>query len=171
MKPLYVRQLTKEEEKALKKGLQSASAFTVRRSQIVSKSAAGQKASQIAEALCCSDQTVRNTLKAFEAEGLGCLQEKSHARHDQQPEIDEAGLARLRELIKETPRRYGYASSRWTCAWLGQQLYAEGLTKRLASAKMVGRALKRAGVKWQRAKRWLRSPDAHYERRKKDGIG
>ena len=54
---------------------------------------------------------------------------------------------------------------------LAQTLHQEGLTKKQVSVSALGRALKQAGINWRRAKKWSRSPDAHYERRKKDEIG
>ncbi len=168
MRPLYVRELTTEEITSLKQGLRSPSAFTVRRSQILLKSQEGQKAQAIAAALHCTDQTVREAIRAFAQEGLACLIEKNHARHDQAPLIDEAGQQRLAELVRLVPRQFGYERSLWTRTLLAQQLQQEGYTERVMSDSSISNALKRAGIQWQRAKQWLRSPDANYARRKKD---
>ena len=126
MKPLYVRELTTEEIETLKQELRSPSAFTVRRSQILLKSYEGQKAQAIGKALHCSDQTVRDAIRAFNKRGLVCLTEKSHARHDQVPLIDAVGCARLEELIRLSPRTFGHDTSVWTRPLLAQQLHAEG---------------------------------------------
>ena len=64
--PLFVRPPTEEERQALAAGLRSADAFTLRRSQIVLASARGERAPAIARALGCSDQTVRNAIRAFD---------------------------------------------------------------------------------------------------------
>lgn len=168
MRPLFVRQLTTEEVKRLEQGLQSPSAFTVRRSQILLKSNQGQKAQEIAAALLCSDQTVREAIRAFHQEGVACLQEKSHARHDEQVLIDDMGVARLRELIRLSPRTLGHETSVWTRPLLAQQLHQEGHTSRQVSASTITGVLKQMGISWQRAKNWIRSPDEHYEHRKKD---
>ncbi|MBE7554141.1 MAG: helix-turn-helix domain-containing protein [Anaerolineales bacterium] len=82
--------------------------LTVRRCQILLKSAKWQTASQIAKALDCSDQTVREAIRAYHQEGLDCLREKSHARHDQQPTINEAGCGRLKEISRLSPRTFGF---------------------------------------------------------------
>ena len=52
-------------------GLRSADAFTLRRCQIVLASARGERAPAIARGLGCSDQTVRNAIRAFEGGGAG----------------------------------------------------------------------------------------------------
>ena len=171
LKPLYVRELTSNEKAALEQGLKSKSGFKVKRCQILLSSVGGKKAQTISREVHCSDQTVRNVIRAFEQEGLACLVEKSHARHDLAPEIDERGQTRLRELVKDSPREHGHPSSLWTRALLAQTLHQEKLTTKVVSVSALGRALKQAGVNWRRAKKWLRSPDVHYERRKKDEIG
>ena len=168
MKPLYVRKMTAEEDKKLKQGLRSSAAFTVRRSQILLKSQSGQKAQEIAQEIHCSDQTVREVIRAFDCEGLNCLQEKSRARLDQQALIAAAGIERLREIIKLSPRTFGYETSVWTRPLLAEVLHKEDFTKRVVSPSNITGTLQRIGIAWRRAKDWVRSPDPHYEHRKKD---
>jgi hypothetical protein len=45
--------------------------------------------------------------------------------------------------------------------------YTEGLTARRVSGEAIRRALARRGVRWQRAKHWITSPDPAYRRKKK----
>lgn len=170
MRPIFVRSLAVEEMEQLQQGLQSPSAFTVRRCQILLKSSQGQKAQEIAEALLCSDQTVREAIRAFAQEGLACLNEKSHARHDKQEMIDSAGLERLRELIQLSPRTVGYETTVWTRWMLAQQLHREGHVSRQVSDTVITNVLRQMGISWRRAKKWMRSPDVHYEHRKKEGM-
>jgi len=168
MKPLYVQKMTDEEVSKIKEGLRSSSAYTVRRSQILLKSHSGQKAQEIATEIHCSDQTVREIIRAFENEGLKSLQEKSRARLDQQALIDTAGIERLREIIKLSPRTFGYETSVWTRPLLAEVLHQEGHTRRVVSPSNITGSLKRVGIAWRRAKDWVRSPDPHYEHRKKE---
>jgi biotin operon repressor len=79
MRPIYVGKLSEKESKALEKGLKSSSAFTVRRCQILLKSAKGERASQIAYQLHCSDQAVRNTIRAYKQQGLAVFK-RNHMR-------------------------------------------------------------------------------------------
>lgn len=170
MRPIYVSKLTEKETKALGEGLKSSSAFTVRRCQILLKSAKGEKANQIAHQLHCSDQAVRNTIRAYQQQGLACLQEKSHARHDQQAAVDEQGSARLKEIIRLSPRNFDYETSVWTRPMLAEVLHQEGYTRKVVSVSTISATLQRVGISWRRAKQWVRSPDPHYQHRKKDGI-
>ena len=70
---LFVRSLTAEERQALRAGLKSADAFTLRRAQILLASADGQGPAEIGRSVGCTAQAVRNALRAFAADGLGCL--------------------------------------------------------------------------------------------------
>ena len=45
----------------------------------------------------------------------------------------------------------------------------EGLTKERVSGETIRATLSRMGVRWERAKRWITSPDPEYAR-KKDGA-
>src|SRR5215471_17194950 len=78
--PLFVRPLTADERATLETGLRSASAFTVRRCQILLASAERQPTTTIARELRCTDQTVRNTIHAFHQRGLAVLQPLSSRR-------------------------------------------------------------------------------------------
>ena len=167
-KPIFVRILSKEEKSTLQTGLQSAVAFTVRRCQILLSSAQKKTARQIANDLHCSDQCVREALKAFEREGLACLQEKSHARHDDQCPFEEVGLVRLQEIIRLSPRTFGHETSLWTLALLAETCVAESISRRPVNEDSVRRALKSVGIQWRRAKHWIHSPDPHYDHKKKD---
>ena len=168
MRPIYVRELTEQERRTLEQGLRSSSAFTVRRCQMLLSSAAGKTANQIAAELHCSGQGVREVIHAFEREGVGCLQEKSHAREDQQSAFDEVEREQLRELIRLSPRQFGHETSVWTLALLAKTCQTEEIASRTVNADNVGYVLRQMGIEWRRAKHWVRSPDVHYEHRKKD---
>jgi len=169
-KPLFVRDLSERETVKLEQGLQSSSAFTVRRCQMLLSSAQKKTANQIGEELHCSDQSVRNAIHAFNTEGLACIDQKSHARHDDQCPFDEAGLKQLQAMIRMTPRAFGHDTSQWTLELLAQTCWQEKVSRRPVSVDGVRRALKSVGVQWRRAKKWIRSPDPHYQHRKKDEI-
>jgi transposase len=170
MRPIYVRELSEEERETLLAGLKSKSAFTMRRSQILLHSAEKKRASAIAEEVHCSEQTVRNVLHAFTQAGMSCLTEKTHARHDQKPALDEAGVNRLKEIIRLSPRLFGHETSLWTRELLAETCYQERLTTHRVSKTTLSDTMKAAGIEWRRARKWIRSPDPAYESRKKDAI-
>src|SRR3954470_20189413 len=67
--PLFVRPLTDPERAALRAGLRSPDAFTLRRCQVLLASADGLRPAQIAARFGCASQSVRNAIRAFAAEG------------------------------------------------------------------------------------------------------
>jgi hypothetical protein len=49
--------------------------------------------------------------------------------------------------------------------------FEEGLTKERVSGETVRATLARLGVRWERAKRWITSPDPQYQRKKGGATG
>jgi len=172
MKALRVRDITLEERRIIEQGLKSASAFTVRRCQMLLMSADEElKPREIGERLRCSDQCVRDALRAFEQEGTACLTTKSRARHTPQATFDVDGQAWLTEVIKQSPRTFGYETSIWTLKLLAQFAQQKGWSKDVVRPETVGRALRAAGITWKRAKHRITSPDENYAVKKSDAIG
>jgi DNA-binding CsgD family transcriptional regulator len=169
--PLYVRPLTDAERDALKAGLRSTDAFTLRRSQILLASARDRRPQQIADELGCASQTVRNAITAFNQRSCAALQERSHRNHTIHTSFDEAGLERLQALAHRSPRDFGYPTSLWTLELLADESARQGLTAHRVSDETIRSAILRLGTSWKRAKRWITSPDPAYERKKDDAIG
>jgi hypothetical protein len=49
--------------------------------------------------------------------------------------------------------------------------FEEGITEERVSGETIRSTLKRLGVRWERAKRWITSPDPDYERKRGLEIG
>ena len=169
--PLFVRSLTDPERAALRAGLRSPDAFTLRRCQVLLASADGLRPAQVAERLGCASQSVRNAIRAFAAEGLDCLRAKSHRPKSARPEIAAAGCERLRALLHRSPRDFGKPSSLWTLDLAAEVAFAEGLTARRVTGETIRQAPKRLGIGWRRAKTWITSPDPAYLRKKGRATG
>ena len=164
--PLFVRPLTDPERAALRAGLRSPDAFTLRRCQALLASSEGLRPAQIAERLSCASQSARNAIRAFHAEGLDCLRQKSHRPTSVRPELDDAACERLRALLHRSPRDFGKPTSLWTLDLAADVAFAEGIAARLVSDETIRQALLRLGVGWKRAKTWITSPDPAYLRKK-----
>jgi transposase len=166
-RPIYVRPLSDAERKSLEAGLRSPDAFTLRRCQILLASADGQNAYQIARNLGCNPQTARNAIHKFNEEGLEeTLRRGSHRPHTVYRAFDDEGVEALREMLHHSPREFGKQSSLWTLAMAAEVSFEEGLTKERVSGETIRATLARMGVRWQRAKRWITSPDPLYARKK-----
>src|ERR687898_3119373 len=166
-RPIFVRPLTDAERETLEAGLRSPDAFTLRRCQILLKSADGQNAYQIARNLGCNPQTARNAIHIFNEEGLEeALRRASNRPHTVHRIFDEKGMEALREMLHRSPREFGKLSSLWALALAAEVSFEEGLTKERVSGETIRATLARMGVRWQRAKHWITSPDPLYERKK-----
>jgi transposase len=168
--PLFVRPLTAEERQQLHTGLQSREAFTLRRCQILWASAQGQRPGQIAAALGCASQTVRNTLRAFEQQGPACLVRRSSRPKSARRLLDAPRAERLRELLHQSPRTFGHPQSFWTLQLAAEVCHQQGLSDHVLSPETVRQAIQRLGLGWKRAKLWITSPDPAYERKKSPGA-
>ena len=169
--PIFVRSLTASERTTLRAGLRSSQAFTLRRSQTLLLSAEGKTPRQIARQLGCTDQTVRNVIRAFASEGLSCLEQKSSRPKTVKPELDDAKCEKLRALLHQSPRAFGKTRSTWTLNTVAEVCFSNQLTSRLVSDETIRDALRRMGVSWKRARDWITSPDPAYARKKRRGIG
>jgi transposase len=164
--PLFVRPLTDTEVHTLTAGLHAADAFTLRRCQIVLASARGQRPSQIAQAVGCGVQTVRDAIHDFDRVGIAALHRQSSRPHTTHPAFDDVAAERLRELLQRSPRTFGKDTSVWTLGLVAEISFAEGITAQQVSGETVRATLERLGIGWQRAKRWIVSPDPAYGRKK-----
>jgi transposase len=169
--PLFIRPLAEAERAALRRGLRSCDAFTLRRCQILLASDQRQRPSRIAAALGCGVQTVRDALHAFAAEGLDCLQQKPKTPKTVHTTWPRGRDEDLRALLHQSPRTLGKPTSLWTLPLAAQVCFEKGWTPRLVSGETIRLVLKRLGVGWKRAKHWLVSPDPEYARKKKCATG
>lgn len=164
---LYVRALSETERAALEQGLRSKDSFTLRRCQILLASAQGSQPREIAAYVGCSAQTVRNTIRAFEQQGLACLQAQSSRPKTVKPIFDQDKRTQLRQLLHTSPRQYGKPRSTWTLDLLAEVCYEQGITEKQVSRTPIEEALKAMGLRWSRAKAWIVSPDEQYELKKR----
>jgi transposase len=172
MKPLYARDLTDAERERLQSGLRSSSGHTIRRSQIILMSVEEQrKVAYIARRIGRSGQQVRRVLHAFNRVGVGCLEEKKRGRQDDQRALDDAAREQLREIIRHSPRDFGYETSLWTLDVIADECYSQGLTSQRVHKDTISETLIQMGIPWKRAKKHIQSPDEHYEVKKNAAIG
>lgn len=170
--PLMVRPLSPDERAALETSTRSGVPVVQRRSQILLASADGEHVPTIARVLRCDEQTVRNAIHAFHARGLALLQPGSHRPHTLPHTVmDAAACAHLTALLHQSPRTFGHPTSVWTLALAAHTCAAQGITPRQVSDETIRMALRRLGVRWQRAKQWITSPDPRYARKKGGATG
>ncbi len=168
--PIFVRPPSEAERQELEAGLRSSSAFVLRRSQALLASADGERVPQIARALGCDTQTVRNAIHAFNEAGLAALEAGSSRPHTIQVALDAEGSERLRALLHQSPRTFGKPTSLWTLDLAAEVCFELGITDRRVTGETIRATLVRMGIRWLRAKEWITSPDPAYARKKGDAT-
>jgi len=169
--PIFIRPVTEGEQRRVQAGLRSSDAFVLRRCQIWTASAGGERAPTIARQLGCDDQTVRNVIHGFNTSGLAVLQEGSSRPHRLHTAFTEEGAERLKDLLHRSPRDFGQERSTWTLELAAQVSFEQGIISHEISDESVRRALKRLKTNWKRAKHWITSPDPQYQLKKKRATG
>ena len=168
VKPLrFVRRLEPAERRALTGGLHATDAFVLRRCQIVLASAAGERVPAIARRVGRTARAVHAVLDAFEARGLdACLRRRSSRPRTIHPAVPPERAEELRALLHQSPRTFGKPTSLWTLDLAAEVSFERGLTASRVTGETIRATLVRLGVKWQRAKDWITSPDPEYARKK-----
>jgi len=62
--------------------------------------------------------------------------------------------------LHHKPRKFGKDTSLWTLDLAAEVSFEEGLTEECITGETVRATLARMGVRWERAKRWIESPEA-----------
>jgi transposase len=170
--PIFVRPFSEKERERLEAGLRSKDVFTLRRSQVLLASSRGDEVPRIATNLGCGQQTVRDAIHDFEARGVDALVAKSSRPRRARDAFDEESAEALRGLLHSSPREFGRDTSLWTLGMAAEVAFEEGITDVRVSGETIRATLARLlGVRWQRAKRWITSPDPLYERKKDAATG
>jgi hypothetical protein len=74
-------------------------------------------------------------------------------------------------MLHPSPREFGKDTSLWTLDMAAEVSFEEGLTEERVSGETIRATLARMGLRWQRAKCWITSPDPEYERKKGAATG
>jgi transposase len=138
--------LTPFQRKALLKNLQANLQPEYRRRiEIMLLADKGKSQSQICEILSCSQEMARYWIGVAEA-GLA---HKWNERPIGRPKtVNDQYIERLKELVSNSPREYGYAFSCWTAQWLSKHLANEfGIA---ITDRHVNRLLKKMGLSTKR---------------------
>lgn len=119
-KPLFIRPLSDDERAVVQASLRSSDAFVLRRCQIILASSNGLHAQQMADQVHCDDEPVRRAIKAFNTDGLSALQPRSSRPQHTRASLPDTTRARLGQIVRQSPRTFGKASSVWTLALLAE---------------------------------------------------
>lgn len=93
-----------------------------RRIHIMLLADAGESQSQICKKLACSQEAARYWISIVKT---GQVYKWNETPIGRPKIINEQYLQRLKELVNNSPRKYGYGFERWTAQWLKKHLEKE----------------------------------------------
>jgi transposase len=134
-----------------------------RRCMIVQHTLAGAGPTAVAQMVRCARSTVYQVLGRFAALGEAGLLD---GRQDNGcPKVDAGFLARLRELVKRTPRDFGWRRPTWTRRLLIEQMVRD--TGVRVSEATMSRALRALGARRGRPRPVVRCPWSTWRRKRR----
>ncbi len=153
--------LTAFQRKLLQKSLEEDLHESYRqRIQIMLLADQGKSQTEICQTLGCCAATVRHWMHIARS---GMAHQWQDCPIGRPKAVNEEYLDRLKELINQSPRDYGYSFRRWTVNWLNKHLAKElGIE---VSNRHLGRLLKDMGLSTIPTRRKVNSPS----RQEKDG--
>lgn len=126
----------------------------VRRIKIMLLADMGYSQTEICQTLNCSQETARYWIFAARTGQAHKWEELSIGRPKR---INEEYLARLKELVTQSPREFGYTFHRWTANWLSKHLEKElGIS---ISDRHINRLLKKMGLSTRYKKSQLKETE------------
>lgn len=114
---------------------------------------------------------MRDVIHDFDERGLDALLKGSSPPAEVHAAFEEEGACALKELLHQSPRNFGLKESFWTLEHAAEVSFEQALSERRLSGETIRATLARLGLRWQRAKRWIESPDPEYTRKKGIATG
>ena len=133
------------------------------RGRIIELSADGEHPKDIARSVDLSVGRVREWIRRFNQDRIsGLIAKKSSGRPRKFPEDVRD---KVRAIISDAPSEYGIPKSRWTLADMCGVAVNSGIVDSI-SKEQVRRLFVEVNWTYTRAKKWQRSPDPQYRRRR-----
>ena len=161
-KYLYAQNVTQEELLELQRFKKKGAKEFVR-GRIIELSSNGQHPDEIAKAVGKSTGRVREWIRRFNKERItGLVAKKSTGRTRK---FSDNIRHQVRAIISDEPSEYGIPKSRWTLADICETSVKLGLVNSI-SKEQIRHLFAEINWTYTKAKKWQRSPDPHYRRRR-----
>jgi transposase len=161
-KYLFAQNVTEEELSEIQSFEKKGSREFVK-GRIIELSASGKHPKEISEFVGISVGRVREWIRRFNKNRvLGLVSKKSPGRPRKFPWYIRY---QVRAIISDTPCEYGIPKSRWTLSDMCKTAVKLGLVANI-SKEQIRRLFEEIGWTYTRAKKWQRSPDPQYRRRR-----
>ena len=143
---LYIRALDASERVAIERGRRSESGAWSRRCQILRASSAGARVREIAHGIGWHPESVRRTIRRFNAGGLDALRPKKRpGRAPWESRLSPDRLDALLDQARSCPQQHGIDLPVWTADALAQTAVDEGILEERVSAKCIRNLFRRQG--------------------------
>ena len=154
-KYLYAQNVTEEELSELQ-SFKKKGAREFVRGRIIKLSTSGKHPKEISESVGLSVGRVREWIRRFNKERLPGLVARK---------FPENIRYQIRAIISDAPSEYGIPKSRWTLSDMCRTAVTMGIVDSI-SREQIRRLFVEVGWTYTRAKKWQRSPDPQYRRRR-----
>jgi len=163
---LYVRELTRSEDRVLSRWLKDArSVVRMRRAQILAFSGQGMRVQEIASTLCMHEEYIRELIRRFNDDGFDAL--KPRPRPGRPKALSEEEKSVIAEVATAPPQAFGRPFNQWSLPKLHAFLLQKKLIRKV-SLETMRSALKEQGVSFQRTRTWKRSNDPDFDAKKNE---
>jgi len=159
---IYVRSLSQDELKVLKKATKSSDAFTRDRAKILLLSSKGYTAKEIAGRIGCEVRKVRKTIKAFNKIGLKSL-ERGKAK-GAKPRFTKEQRAEILQIVSTDPTTLGLPYTTWSLRKLKKYLIDQDIVDYI-SIYAIREILKSEKMKIKKSKRFQYSNDPEFAKK------
>lgn len=161
-KYLYAQNVTQEELLELKR-FKKKGAVEFTRGRIIELSSNGQHPAEISKSVGISTGRVREWIRRFNKERIpGLVAKKSTGRTRK---FSDNVRYQVRAIISDAPSEHGIPKSRWTLADICEIAVKRGLVTSI-SKEQIRCLFVEISWTYTRAKKWQRSPDPQYRRRR-----
>jgi transposase len=159
---IFVRELTQEEIKTLKKLTKSSDSFKRDRAKILLLSSEKEPTKQISEKMNCDVRKVRNAINSFNEKGMFVL-ERGKAKGALIKFTDEEKAKMLKAASTE-PIKLGLHFTTWSLPKLRDYYLNESIVKSI-SVESVRRLMKSEGMRIKKSKRFQYSNDKEFDKK------
>jgi len=159
---IYVRSLSQDELKVLKKTTRSNDAFTKDRAKILLLSQKGYTAKEIAKRIDCEIRKVRKTIKTFNKMGLKSL--KRVKAKGAEPRFTKEQRAEILQIVSTDPTTRGLPYTTWSLRKLKKYLINQNIVDYI-SIYTIREILKSEKMKIKKSKRFQYSNDPDFAKK------
>jgi transposase len=159
---IFVRELTKDEKRAIEKSVKSCRAFVRDRAKILLLSSKGTSAKDIAKMSSSEIRKVRAAIKSFNNRGISALQRgkaKGAAR-----KFDDIKKKIILMHFSKSPKDFGLHFTAWTLPRFRDHLIDYNVVESI-SIESLRQILMKSGAKLEKSKRWQYSPDKDFHKK------